>query len=95
MEIVVALILMAVCWFAWYVAGERFYLAQRQIAELACYLALMGLTVIGSAILIITARSRRERQWPHPPIVVSRPREEKFRADDPGRWLAAIDADHA
>jgi hypothetical protein len=41
----------------------------------------MGLTVIGSAILIITARSRRERQWPHPPIVVSRPRDEKFTAD--------------
>ena len=28
------------------------YLAERQIAELACYLALMGLTVIGSTILI-------------------------------------------
>ena len=26
MEIVVALILMAVCWFAWYVARERYYL---------------------------------------------------------------------
>jgi hypothetical protein len=59
-EIVVALILMVVCWFAWYVARERFYLRNRQIAELACYLSLMGLTVIGSAILIITARSRRE-----------------------------------
>ena len=34
MEIVVALILMAACWFACYVARERFYLAERQIAEL-------------------------------------------------------------
>ena len=57
------------------------YLAERQIAELACYLALMGLTVIGSTILIITARSQREKQWPHPPIVVSRSRDEKFTAD--------------
>jgi hypothetical protein len=32
-------------------ARERFYLAERQIAELACYLALMGLAVIGSTIL--------------------------------------------
>ena len=79
-EIVVALILMVVCWFAWYVARERFYLTVRQIAELACYLALMGLTVIGSAILIITARSRREKQWPHPPMVVSRSQDEKFTA---------------
>ena len=29
-ETVVALILMAVCWFAWYVARERFYLGERQ-----------------------------------------------------------------
>ena len=61
-EIVVALILMAVCWFAWYVARERFYLAERQIAELACYLALMGLMVIGSTILIHHDSSRRT--WP-------------------------------
>jgi|SRR6516162_10549743 len=54
MEIVVALILMAVCWFAWYVARERFYLENRQIVELACYVALIGLAVVGSAILIIT-----------------------------------------
>jgi len=53
-EIVVALILMAACWFASYVARERFFLAERQITELACYLALMGLAVIGSAILIMT-----------------------------------------
>ena len=42
-EIVVALILMVVCWFAWYVARERFYLENRQIAELACYFALSPL----------------------------------------------------
>jgi hypothetical protein len=28
-EIVVALILMTVCWVAWYVGRERFYLAER------------------------------------------------------------------
>ena len=38
-EIVVALVLMVVCWFGWYVARERFFLENRQIAELACYLA--------------------------------------------------------
>ena len=54
-EIVVALILMAVCWFAWYVARERFYLENQQIAELACYSALFGLAVIGSSILIMRA----------------------------------------
>ena len=79
MEIVVALILMALCWFAWYVARERYHLTNRQIAEVACYLALGGSSQFSaSAILIATARSRREKQWPHPPMVVSRKRDEQF-----------------
>ena len=81
MEIVVALVLMAVCWFSWYVARERFFFTNRQIAELACYLALGGLAIAGSAILIATARSRREKQWPHPPMVISRKRDEQFTAE--------------
>ena len=64
MEIVVALVLMAVCWFSWYVAHERYNLTNRQIAEVACYLALGGLAIAGSAILIATARSRREKRGP-------------------------------
>jgi len=80
-EIVVALILMAVCWFAWYVARERFFLENRQIAELACYVALGGLAVLVTGILLATARSRREKQWPHPPLVVARKRDEQFTAD--------------
>src|ERR1035437_2271036 len=81
MEIVVALVLMAVCWFAWYVARERFFFTNRQIAELTCYLALGGLAIVGSTILIATARSRREKQWPHPPMVISRKLDEQFTAE--------------
>ena len=81
MEIVVAVVLMAVCWFARYVARERFFFTNRQIAELACYLALGGLASVGSTILIATARSRREKQWPHPPMVISRKRDEQFTAE--------------
>ena len=80
-EIVVALLLLAACWFIWYVARERFYLENRQIAELACYFALAALAIVGSTILLATARSRREKQWPHPPMVVSRKRDEQFTAD--------------
>jgi hypothetical protein len=81
MEIVVALVLMAVCWFSWYVAHERYNLTNRQIAEVVCYLALGGLAIAGSAILIATARSRREKAWPHPPMVVSRKRDEQFTSE--------------
>lgn len=80
-EIVVAFMLMAVGWFAWYVARERYYLTNRQIAELASYLAIGSLTIFGSTILIATRRSRREKQWPHPPMVVSRKRDERLTAD--------------
>src|ERR1019366_5584840 len=70
-----------VCWFSWYVAHERYNLTNRQIAEVVCYLALGGLAIAGSAILIATARSRREKAWPHPPMVVSRKRDEQFTSE--------------
>jgi len=77
-EIVVALILLALGWFAWYVARERYYLSNVQIAEIASYLAIALVAVLGFSIIIITARSRREKQWPHPPMVVSRKRDERL-----------------
>ena len=80
-EIVIALVLMVACWFTWFVARERYHLDNRQIAELGCYLTLGLLALGGSAILLATERSRREKQWPHPPMVVSRKRDERFTAD--------------
>ena len=80
-EIVIALLLMAACWFTWFVARERYHLENRQIAELACYMTLGLLAIVGSAILIATQRSRREKHWPHPPMVVSRKRDERLTAD--------------
>lgn len=77
-EIVVAVMLMALGWFAWYVARERYHLSNVQIAEIASYLAIGPVTILGFSILLITARSRREKQWPHPPMVVSRKRDERL-----------------
>src|SRR3984957_2348413 len=77
-EIVVALVLMSACWFGWYVARERYYLTSRQLAELATYLITTALAVIGGAILWATQRSRREKQWPHPPVVISRRRDDRI-----------------
>jgi len=77
-EIVVALVLMSACWFVWYVARERYYLTSRQLAELATYLIITALAVVGGAILWVTRRSRREKQWPHPPVVISRRRDDRI-----------------
>jgi hypothetical protein len=74
-EALVGLVLIAGGWFLWYVARERYQLTGRQAAELACYLSIGALAVLGSTILLLTKRSRRERQWPHPPMVVCAKRD--------------------
>jgi hypothetical protein len=80
-EIMVALGIMWVVWFTWYVARERYFLSNRQIAELASYLGLGILTVAGFALLFATRRSRREKEWPHPPMVIARKRDERLTTD--------------
>ena len=89
MEIVIALLLMAACWFTWFVARERYHLENRQIAELGCFMTLGLVAFVGFATLIATQRSRREKQWPHPPIVVPRKRDERF-TDDAWRQNAVV-----
>src|SRR5205807_2302614 len=77
-EIVVGFALMFACWFAWYVASERYHLMSQQLAELAIYLSIFTLGLIGTAILWLTRRSRREREWPHTPVAVPRKRDERI-----------------
>jgi Type IV secretory system Conjugative DNA transfer len=81
MEIVIALLLIVVSWFTWFVARERYHLENRQITELACFTTVGLLAIVGSGIVIATQKSRREKQWPHPPMVMSQKRDERFRAD--------------
>lgn len=80
-EIVIALLLMAVSCFTWFVARERYHLESRQIAELACYTTGGLFAIVGSGVLIATQKSRCEKQWPHPPMVVSQKRDARFTAD--------------
>lgn len=80
LEILVALLFLALGWFAWFIASERYHLTHREIAEIACYLGLAGLAIVGSLILFATRRSRRENRWPHPPMVTPRKRDEQYTA---------------
>jgi Type IV secretory system Conjugative DNA transfer len=80
-EIVIALIAMGVFWVAWFVAHHRYHLSNRQVAELASYLVLVILAMVGSAVLIGTRRSWRERQWPHPAMIMPSKRDAKFVAE--------------
>jgi hypothetical protein len=80
MEMAIAVLLIAVSWFAWFVAHEWYHLENRQIAELASYLTLGLAAVVGPVVLIATRRSRREARWPHPPVPVPRRRDKRFTA---------------
>ena len=80
-EIVIALLIMGFGWFIWYLARERYYLSSMQVAELATYFAIALTAVLGTSLLIITRRSRREREWPHPPMAISRRRDERIPRD--------------
>jgi hypothetical protein len=70
-EVVIAGLILAVGWFAWYLARERYHLTQRQVAEIAVYLAIAFVSVYAVTYLLATRRPRREKQWPHPPLVIS------------------------
>ena len=77
-EILIAAVLMFAGWFAWYVGRERYFLTGRQLTELATYLIIAGFTLVTTIALWATRRSRREKQWPHPPLAISRKRDERI-----------------
>jgi hypothetical protein len=77
-EIIFGFVLMFCCWFAWYVARERYHLTSSQLAELATYLSIWVSGLAGAGILWFTRQSRREREWPHPPAAISRKRDERI-----------------
>ena len=77
-EILIAAVLMFAGWFAWYVGRERYFLTARQLTELATYLIITGFTLVTTIALWATRRSRREKQWPHPPLAISRKCDERI-----------------
>ncbi len=76
-EIVIAGVVLGVGWFACYLARERYHLTQRQVAELAVYFAIALVSIYAVTYLLATRRSRREKQWPHPPLVVVPKKDEQ------------------
>lgn len=77
-EIIVVIVLMVGGWFGWYVCRERYFVTARQLAELAAYLIITFSALLSASVLFVMRRSRREKQWPHPHIVVSRRRDQRI-----------------
>ena len=77
-EILIVVVLMFGSWFVWYVGRDRYFLTARQLAELASYVILVVVSALVSTVLWATRRSRREKEWPHPPIAIPRKRDERI-----------------
>jgi Type IV secretory system Conjugative DNA transfer len=77
-EILVAVVLVSGSWFALHVAHERYHLTSPQLVEVATYLVITVSAVGTTTILWVTRRSRREKEWPHPPVAVSSRRDQRI-----------------
>src|SRR2546422_10324281 len=76
--LIVAFIVGGLVSLAWYLAHSRYLLTNRQCAEFLCYLTILAIAIGCGAWLVATARSRRERGWPHPHLAVPRQRGVPF-----------------
>ncbi len=78
LEILIAVVILAVSWFTWYVARNRYHFTSPQVEEIALYMVISGVGTGGGIWLLATRRSRREKQWPSPPLVMPPKRDEAF-----------------
>lgn len=76
-ETIFAPLIMAILWLASYLARARYHLTGRQILELAGYALAVLVGVFCPAYRLLTVASRREREWPHPPLVISVRKDER------------------
>lgn len=76
-ETVLALLLAAAAWLASYVAHVRYHFTGRQIVEFAAYALIVPLAVGWPVCRMLTARSRREKEWPHPPLTIVARRDKR------------------
>jgi len=74
---VLAVLFVLAIWLSWYLVRHVYLLTGRQAAELAGYVVLAFIADYWAVFRWLTASSRREEEWPHPPLVISRKNDEK------------------
>jgi Type IV secretory system Conjugative DNA transfer len=76
-ETIFVLCVVAGGWLGLYILRDRYHFTGSQILELAVYF-LLGATALCLLVYwLLTARSRREKEWPHPPLVLSPRKDER------------------
>ena len=76
-EIVLVVVLTGALWAVRYVAADRYYLSDRQISEICIYALLLATGLTWPTRRLLTARVRRESEWPHPPFVIRPPKDDR------------------
>jgi len=76
-ETILVLLIVGCAWFVSYVAQERYHFTDRQLVEFAGYFVIALAAVCWPVYRLLTARSRREKEWPHPPLAVSAKKDER------------------
>ena len=73
--VIVAFLVVGLVSLVWYFAHAKYFLTNRQCAEFLCYFSILGLGLLCGIWLVVTARSRRESEWPHPYLAISPQRD--------------------
>ncbi len=76
-ETILVLLIVGCAWLALYVTKERYHFTDRQLLEFVGYFVIALAAVCWPVYRLLTARSRREKQWPHPPLAVSAKKDER------------------
>ena len=77
-ETILVLLIVGCAWLALYVTKERYHFTDRQLLEFVGYFVIALAAVCWPVYRLLTARSRREKQWPHPPLAVSAKKDERL-----------------
>src|SRR5579883_1499563 len=78
-ETIFVLCVVAGGWLGLYILGDRYHFTGSQILEFAVYFLFATIALCLPVYSLLTARSRREKEWPHPPLVLSPRKDERAR----------------
>ena len=75
-ETIFVLYVIGGAWLGLYILRDRYHLTSSQILEFAVYFLFTATALCLPVYWLLTARARREKEWPHPPLVLS-PRQDE------------------
>ncbi len=78
-ETISVLFVVAGGWLGLYIGHGTYHFTGRQILEFAVYFLFALAAICLPAYQLLTTRSRREKEWPHPPLVISPRKDEQAR----------------